>query len=340
MTDARRAYYDRIAAHGLTPLWEVLGALVPPEPRSPAVPALWRYAELREHVMEAGRVITAEEAERRVLILENPGLRGQSCITQSLYAGLQLILPGEVAPAHRHTQSALRLVLDGEGAYTAVDGERTTMRRGDFIITPAWTFHDHGNLGDQPVVWLDGLDIPTVRFLDAGFAEKAATQMQSLARPEGDALARYGANLLPLDYAPKPADPTRVFVYPHEKTRAAMQAIAAASAPDPHLAHKQRYVNPATGTSPMPTIAAFTQAIPAGFETRALRSTDGTIHVCLEGSGEAEIAGTTYRFAENDVFVVPSWHRLQLRASRDAMLFSFSDRPVQQALGLWREERL
>ena len=340
MTDARRAYYDRIAAHGLTPLWEVLGALVPPEPRSPAVPALWRYAELREHVMEAGRVITAEEAERRVLILENPGLRGQSCITQSLYAGLQLILPGEVAPAHRHTQSALRLVLDGEGAYTAVDGERTTMRRGDFIITPAWTFHDHGNLGDQPVVWLDGLDIPTVRFLDAGFAEKAVTQVQSVARPEGDALARYGANLLPLDYAPKPADPTKVFVYPHEKTRAAMQAIAAASAPDPHLAHKQRYVNPATGTSPMPTIAAFTQAIPAGFETRALRSTDGTIHVCLEGSGEAEIAGTTYRFSENDVFVVPSWHRLQLRASRDAMLFSFSDRPVQQALGLWREERL
>lgn len=340
MTDARRAYYDRIAAHSLTPLWEVLGALVPPEPRSPAVPALWRYAELREHVMEAGRVITAEEAERRVLILENPGLRGQSCITQSLYAGLQLILPGEVAPAHRHTQSALRLVLDGEGAYTAVDGERTTMRRGDFIITPAWTFHDHGNLGDQPAVWLDGLDIPTVRFLDAGFAEKAASQVQSVARPEGDALARYGANLLPLDYAPKPADPTKLFVYPHDKTRTAMQAIAAAGAPDPHLAHKQRYVNPATGTSPMPTMAAFTQAIPAGFETRALRSTDGTIHVCLEGSGEAEIAGTTYRFAENDVFVVPSWHRLQLRASRDAMLFSFSDRPVQQALGLWREERL
>ncbi|MBA4284231.1 MAG: gentisate 1,2-dioxygenase [Xanthomonadaceae bacterium] len=340
MSDARRAYYDRIAAHGLTPLWEVLGALVPHEPRSPARPALWRYAEVREHVMEAGRVITAEQAERRVLILENPGLRGQSCITPSLYAGLQLILPGEVAPAHRHTQSALRLVLDGEGAYTAVDGERTTMRRGDFIITPAWTFHDHGNLGDQPVVWLDGLDIPTVRFLDAGFAEKASEQVQPVARPEGDALARYGANLLPIDYAPKPADPTRVFVYPHEKTRAAMQAIAGAGAPDPHLAHKQRYVNPATGTSPMPTIAAFTQAIPAGFETRALRSTDGTIHVCLEGDGEAEIAGQTWRFAENDVFVVPSWHTLKLRAARDAMLFSFSDRPVQRALGLWREQRL
>ena len=108
----RAAYYERIGAKSMTPLWEVLHALVPPQPRSAAQAALWRYAELREQVLEAGRLITAEEAERRVLILENPGLRGQSCITQSLYAGLQLILPGEVAPAHRHTQSALRLVLD------------------------------------------------------------------------------------------------------------------------------------------------------------------------------------------------------------------------------------
>jgi len=169
----RAAYYDRIGAQNMTPLWEVLHALVPTQPQSHAQAAIWRYAELREQVLEAGRLISAEEAERRVLILENPGLQGQSCITQSLYAGLQLILPGEVAPAHRHTQSALRLVLDGEGAYTAVDGERTTMHRGDFIITPSWTWHDHGNLGDQPVVWLDGLDIPVVRFLDAGFAEKS-----------------------------------------------------------------------------------------------------------------------------------------------------------------------
>src|SRR3982750_3229639 len=131
----RRAFYETIDALGLTPLWEVLGALVPPAPKSPAAPVHFRYNSIRPHVLEAGRLITAEEAERRVLVLENPALRGRSSITQSLYAGLQLILPGEVAPAHRHTQSALRLVLDGEGAYTAVDGERTTMRYGDFIIT-------------------------------------------------------------------------------------------------------------------------------------------------------------------------------------------------------------
>lgn len=335
----RSAFYERIGAHGLTPLWEVLGALVPPQPRSPVQAAHWRYSALREHVMESGRLITAEEAERRVLILENPALRGQSCITQSLYAGLQLIMPGEVAPAHRHTQSALRLVLDGEGAYTAVDGERTTMRRGDFIITPAWTWHDHGNLGNEPVVWLDGLDIPIVRFLDAGFAEKSPEQYQQPLRPEGDALARYGANMAPMDYQPRTWEPTRVFVYPFERTKQALLGISH-GAPNAHEGFKLRYLNPATGASPMPTIGAYAQRLPAGFETRPYQSTDGTVYVCLEGSGEAAVGEQTWRFEENDVFVVPSWQPLWLRAGTDAVLFSFSDRPVQQALGLWREARL
>jgi gentisate 1,2-dioxygenase len=334
----RRAYYERIARHGMTPLWEVLGALVPREPRTPVAAAFWRYADVRDAVLEAGALITAEEAERRVLILENPALRGQSCITQSLYAGLQLIMPGEVAPAHRHAQSALRLVLDGEGAYTAVDGERTTMRRGDFIITPSWTWHDHGNLGTRPVVWLDGLDIPLVRFLDAGFAEKSDDAVRQPLRPEGDALARYGANMVPVDFRQTPSEPTRVFVYPYERTRAALRDIARGT-PDPHLGFKQRFVNPATGASPMPTIGAFAQWLPAGFDTKSCRSTDGTVVVCLEGEGEASVGGERWRYGENDVFVVPSWHALQLHAGRDTMLFSYSDRPVQQALGLWREQR-
>jgi len=335
----RHEYYERIAARHMTPLWEVLGALVPRSPRPEAVPAIWRYAEVRDQVMEAGRLITAEEAERRVLILENPALRGQSCITSSLYAGLQLIMPGEVAPAHRHMQSALRLVLDGEGAYTAVDGERTTMRRGDFIITPSWTWHDHGNLGNEPVVWLDGLDIPLLRFLAAGFAEKSEEQSQTQLRPEGDSLARYGSNMLPVDFHQVPTDATRMFVYPYTQTRASLKGIANAT-PDAHFGFKLRYVNPATGASPMPTIGAYAQALPEGFETQPYRCTDGTVYVCLEGDGEAEIDGTTHRFSESDVFVVPSWSSLRLRAAKPVTLFSFSDRPVQQALGLWREQRL
>jgi gentisate 1,2-dioxygenase len=288
--------------------------------------------------MQAGLLITAREAERRVLILENPGLRGQSCITPSLYAGLQLILPGEVAPAHRHTQTALRLVIDGEGAYTAVDGERTTMRRGDFIITPPWTWHDHGNPGNQPVVWLDGLDIPLVRFLTAGFAQKSEAESQAETRPEGDAAARYGNNLLPLDYAPAPAEPTRLFVYPYAKTRESLLAISRGVA-EPHFGYKLRYVNPATGASPMATMGAFAQRIPKGFETRPYRSTDGTVYVCLEGGGEVRMSSESHAFEENDVFVVPGWTTLQLRAKEDTILFSYSDRPVQQALGLWREDK-
>jgi gentisate 1,2-dioxygenase len=334
----RQEFYQKISGDHLTPLWEVLGALVPQSPRSPAVPAAWRYSQIREHVMEAGRLISAEEAERRVLILENPALRGQSCITQSLYAGLQLILPGEVAPAHRHAQSALRLVLDGEGAYTAVNGERTTMRRGDFIITPAWTWHDHGNPSDKPVVWLDGLDIPLVRFLDTGFAEKSESEYQAELRPEGDALLRYGNNMLPVDFDQAPTDPSPVFVYPFSKTRESLQAMARGSA-DPHFGYKMRYVNPATGASPMPTIGTFSQLLPAGFETLPYRSTDGTVYVCLEGEGSVAIGSDTFSFVENDVFVVPSWHTVRFQANRETILFSFSDRPVQKALGLWREQR-
>src|ERR1700747_3853196 len=131
----RRAFYDRIAPANLAPLWEQLHSLVTHEPTTQCLPALWRYEEIRAHLMQAGGLITAQEAQRRVLILENPGMKGQATITGSLFAGLQLILPGEGAPAHRHTASAIRFVLDGEGAYTAVEGEQTIMRRGDFVIT-------------------------------------------------------------------------------------------------------------------------------------------------------------------------------------------------------------
>src|ERR671926_1472138 len=170
-TPERRAFYAKIDKKNLTALWLSLADLVTPEPRSACRPASWRFEDIRAYMLEAGGLISAKEAERRVLVLENPGLRGQSKITTDLYAGVQLVLPGEVAPAHRHTQSALRFVLEGEGAYTAVDGERTYMSPGDFVITPSWTWHDHGNDAAAPMVWLDGLDIPLLRLLDASFAE-------------------------------------------------------------------------------------------------------------------------------------------------------------------------
>src|SRR5690348_4164719 len=197
-TPERQRFYERIAPANLAPLWENLHRMVTPEPVASAVPAIWRYRDVRPHLMESGSLITAQEATRRVLMLMNPGLGGEASITGSLFAGLQLIMPGEIAPAHRHTQSALRFIIEGHGAYTAVDGERTVMEPGDFVITPSWTWHDHSNETDKPMFWLDGLDIPIVQFFDASFAEGMNDDQQKITKPAGDSFARYGHNLLPV----------------------------------------------------------------------------------------------------------------------------------------------
>ncbi len=171
--------------------------------------------------MQSGQLITAEEAVRRVLILENPGLRGQSCITQSLYAGLQVIMPGEIAPSHRHTQSALRFIVEGMArVHRGRRRAHAPMKPGDFIITPSWTWHDHGNEGrvesDTPVVWLDGLDIPMVRFFDAGFAENGGASSRKSRKPLGISSHRYGANMLPVRYDAPFGQTSPIFSYPYD----------------------------------------------------------------------------------------------------------------------------
>ncbi len=338
MTD-RAAFYEEIGADNLAPLWEVMRGLITPEPASACRAAHWRYADVRPHVMRSGGIIGAKEAERRVLVLENPGLRGASRITTSLYAGLQLVLPGEVAPAHRHSQSALRFVIEGEGAYTAVDGERTTMAEGDFVITPSWTWHDHGNESDRPMIWLDGLDIPIVQLFDASFAEGLGDDRQPLSRPEGDSLARYGQGLLPVDHAPGSlASP--VFNYPYARSREALEVMRRRDAWDPCHGLKLRYVNPVDGGHAMPTVAAHLQLLPAGFETAAYRSTDAAVFAVVEGAGESRIGeDSVFSWGPRDIFVAPSWRSVRHRAGADAVLFSFSDRAVQEKLGLWREDR-
>jgi gentisate 1,2-dioxygenase len=339
----RRQLYADLRSQDMAPLWASLHTLVPREPATPCIPALWKYETLRPLLEEAGRLITAEEAVRRVLVLENPALPGQSAITQSLYAGLQLILPGEVAPSHRHVQSALRFVVEGSGAYTTVDGERTTMRPGDFIITPSWTWHDHGNEGidgaSEPVVWLDGLDIPMVRFFDAGFAENDSRKSQPVTRPEGSSLARFGANMAPLrhDHA---SQTSPIFSYPYSRTREALHTLLRDGPLDAWQGVKLKYINPLTGGWPMPTLATFMQLLPKGFAGQQHRSTDGAVYSVVEGCGVAHIGGQAFEFGPRDTFVVPPWATLALSASDETVLFSYSDRPVQAALGLLREQFL
>ena len=336
----RERFYAQISELNLAPLWESLHTLVPREPNSPCVPAIWRYQDIRAFLMESGQLITAQEAIRRVLVLENPALRGQSSITQSLYAGLQLILPGEIAPSHRHVQSALRFIVDGKGAYTTVGGERTTMYPGDFIITPSWEWHDHGNQGiegvSEPVVWLDGLDIPMLRFFDAGFAENDEQQRQQVVRAEGNSYARFGYNMAPVRHTHSSAT-SPIFSYPYVRSREALDKLSRQEAVDAWHGFKLRYTNPLTGGYPMPTIATFLQLLPRGFHGKTHRSTDGAVYCVVEGHGIAHIGDQHFPFGPQDIFVVPSWAPLRLEAQDDAVLFSYSDRPVQDAIGVLRE---
>jgi gentisate 1,2-dioxygenase len=338
----RQAFYARLDRVDTAPLWEVLNRLVMPEPKPAILAALWRYDEIRELLMEAGRLLTVQEAERRVLVLENPGIRGISQITQSLYAGLQLIMPGEVAPSHRHAASALRFIVEGDGGgYTAVDGERTAMHTGDFVLTPSWTFHDHGNLGSSPVIWMDVLDVPIVNMFDTSFAEHHPQETQPVSRKDGDALARYGANMLPVEYASqRRGSPSPVFNYPYARSRKALHDLHRNGPIDPHHGVKLQYVNPSTGGYPMPTIAAFLQLLPKGFSGKAYRSTDSTIYSVVEGRGVSRIGSRSLTWGPRDIFVVPSWQPVTHEAIEEAVLFSASDRAAQKALGLWREEAL
>lgn len=313
--DGMTGYYQELAQAQLAPLWESLAALAPFEPRPQAQPFKWSYAEVRPRLMEAGRRITAEEAERRVLVLANPGLPGRLQATDTLYAGLQLILPGEIAPAHRHSQSALRFVMEGEGAYTAVNGERATMRPGDFIITPAMTWHDHGG-GPGPVVWMDGLDVPLVGFLGAGFREEHAA-----------------ASLPPVEQAGSPA-----FAWPYERSREALAQLAASQDIDPWRGHLLRYLKP-DGGWPMPTLGSALTLLPKGFRARPYRALNSVVATLVEGRVRAVIGGERFEIEARDVIAVPGWTFYELEALEESVFFAFSDRPVYEKLGLWREEK-
>ena len=312
-----------------------MSTLVPDEPATRCKPVIWHYDDVKSLVMESGSLITAEEAKRRVLILENPAMRGEMRATNTLYAGIQMIMPGEVAPAHRHVSSAVRFVLDGEGAYTAVEGEKAFMSHGDFLITANWAPHDHGNTSTKPMLWLDVLDAPTINFFETSFGEDFDRPTQETTRRDGDLLSFYGSGVLPDDTAVMNCTP--VINYTYARTCPIVERMLAAGDVDKRHGARVRYANPITGGPVLPTMGAHLAILPKGFSGEAYRSTDGTIFACAEGRGTTIVDGQVLEWGPNDVFVVPPWKRYQHNAPEQSVLFSISDRPAQEALGIWRE---
>ena len=152
------------------PLWPQMAKLNSPAPNPKAVPHVWRYDLLRPHLIRAGELVTEKQAERRVLLLVNPALDAPYT-TDTINAGLQLVMPNETAPAHRHVAYAMRFIIEGQGGFTAIHGKRITMQRGDLILTPSWKYHDHGKDGSGPMIWLDQLNLPSFRHFPVHFVE-------------------------------------------------------------------------------------------------------------------------------------------------------------------------
>ncbi len=336
ITNARADYYARIAEHSMAPLWEVLHELLAKEPVTEATPHLWNYDALRPTIMEAADVISAEEAERRVLVLENPSLAGRSCITEALYAGLQLIMPGEIAPTHRHSPAALRFIIEGSRAFTAINGEKAYMEPGDLILTPSWVWHDHGHEGTEPVVWLDGLDIPMIRHMGPVFSESYPDGFHPKGPPPGDNQSRYGVNMLPMGATFETRN-SPVFHYPYPKTRDALTVLAKSGEFDPYHGIKMEYINPVTGGPVLPTLSAFMQLLPAKFAGEWYRSTAAWVYHVVEGQGRTVIGETTIEWGHRDIFVVPAWYPHRHEAEGESVLYSFSDRGVHHKLGVFRE---
>ena len=224
------AYSDRLESLSLAPLWTALHALLPPERQTRVVPHRWRWNELRAPLLEAASLVPIEQAERRVLVLCNPGLPGNFSATATLYAGLQIILPGEAAPSHHHTAAALRLIVEGAGAYTTVDGVKCAMEPGDFIITPQMRWHDHGHEGREPVIWLDGLDIPLVRNVEANWASAMKPASTPATETDSSQDELTAAGLVPRQSRYEETGYPQVR-WPWRTARAALAAMAATAPP-------------------------------------------------------------------------------------------------------------
>jgi gentisate 1,2-dioxygenase len=342
LQEQRAALYAALESRSIEPLWRALDSAAPKEPRVASVPHIWRWQDIREHLLRAGDLVTPQEAERRVLMLINPAYPAKTLRTVGLiYAGVQLIKPGETADSHRHVPNAQRFIMEGDGAFTSVDGEKTVMRKGDYVMTPSWRWHDHGNDSASDMIWLDGLDVPFVNILDANFFEDYevdGSRTIPLGRSADDSHHRWARNMRPTwEESANPAI-SPIINYRWENARNVLHELRD-DAGSPYDGIILQYVNPVTGGPTLPTMSSSLQLLRRGERTKAHRHTSSTIYHVAEGEGETIIGGELFSWQEGDTFVLPSWtwHEHESR-NGEAVLFSYTDRPVIDAFGLYREE--
>jgi gentisate 1,2-dioxygenase len=338
-------FYRETESANLPPLWLYLHKMITRQPIADALPFLWSWDEIYPRILQAGAMPIDRGAERRVLILANPGLPGLYTTTRTIYAGVQMVKPGEVAPAHRHVQSAIRFIMQGSGAFTAVEGERCYMEPHDLILTPPWQWHDHGNETNEPVIWMDGLDINLIRSLDASFLETYPEDKQPVFRPDDYSRKLYGGGFLRPAWLKPSREKTGsspLLIFKWGRTYEALQDLAKVAC-SPYDDVILEYTNPTTGGTVLPTLSCCVQMLRPGIHTQAHRHSSTAVYYVVEGSGFTVINSKRFSWKKGDFLALPPWawhEHANASSTSEAILFSVIDTPVFEALGLYREEAL
>ncbi|WP_425044967.1 cupin domain-containing protein [Primorskyibacter sp. S87] len=331
--DLPEDYRHALREAGVAPLWPMMRNVLPHNAPNPVSHVgHWSYANVRPLLLKAGDLTPVEKAERRVLVLSDPG-RGLGAMqaTASIYLGLQLLLPGEAAPAHRHTPSAARIVVEGEGGFTVVDGERLPMKEGDLVLTPGGDWHDHGHDGDEPVVWLDALDLPLFVYLEGSYAIEGELQAQRN-RPDASAVEYAAPGMVPSRTGGRGARRYPMMRYPWSAAEEALRAMARHG----EVAELD-YINPETGDAVLPALGFTAMMLKSGqTEQPPLRSCSSAFHV-VRGSGRTVIDGIEVAWQEKDTFTAPIFAELVHEADEESFLIRIHDRPLQDKLGYYEE---
>lgn len=334
LDDLPADYRARLQAQHLVPLWPSLRSVLPPgQPRPQTRATHWPYEAVKPLLLQAGELTPMEKAERRVLVLANPGHGLEKMqASAAMYLGLQLLLPGEWAPAHRHTPNAVRLVVEGRGAWTTVDGQQCRMERGDLILTPTGLWHEHGHDGDEPVVWLDVLDLPLVHYLEASYHVDGERQAVQPGEPEAG-YARGGLAPAPrFSRAPRRYPMLR---YPWADTRAALLALAGGQ---PALdAVQLAFTNPETGQPVQNMLGYFALMLRPGQVLRLPARSPACVFHVIEGGVELRNDGQDFLLAEADTCCTPGFSATTLAnrsADTPAFLFIADESPLHEKLGL------
>ena len=338
-----QALHRRLAEHSLGGHWQTR------EKNPDLVPHLWPWSVIYSCLMDSGEVIKLggidDAAKRRTVQLVNPALINKKATTRTLHMSIQLVKAGERAECHRHTAAALRFVVEADGTgYTNVEGEQMLMEPGDLVLTPNWTWHDHFNPGKNNIVWLDVLDAHLTNHLDATFHENYGEgPAQPIIKPDGYCKQRLGA------IRPRVANvcgQALPYTYKWRDTSQALKEVAAAGQIDPHDGVLLEYAHPLSGGPTMPTIGCWVQLLPPGEATQPHRHTSSTIYHVVQGEGVTTVgrkkgAEKDLPWGAKDCFFVPSWnwhHFKNTSIKEPAIIFSVTDRPVLESLGLFREE--